>query len=47
MTIKGIPEDVLQRFKAWCALHGMSLSKALIDYMRIKGETVELRSADK
>lgn len=37
MTIRNIPDEVMNRFKAWCALRGWSLQRGIIEVMREKG----------
>lgn len=44
LTLKDIPDEVLQRFKAWCAYHGKTMQQALIDYMKQRGDEVRIDS---
>jgi len=43
MTIRNIPEETLQRFKAWAALQGQTLNDAIIMTMEEKGSEVAIR----
>ena len=42
LTIKDIPDEVLRRFRAFCALSGKSMNEVLVDYMRREGARVTL-----
>ena len=41
-TVKGIPAEVLQRYSAYCSLHGVSKMQDLIRYMQEKGDLVRV-----
>lgn len=41
LTIKGIPEDVLNGFKAWCALRGKNMQQVIIQFMREHASLIE------
>ena len=42
LTIKEIPEDALNGFKAWCALHGKSMQAVLVEHMREKAALIKV-----
>ena len=42
MTVKDIPPEIRQGFKAWCALHGKTEKSAVIDFMAEKAREVKL-----
>lgn len=41
LTIKGIPTEVLRRYKAICSLRGVSMNDALIAHMMAEGEAMK------
>ena len=36
MTARGIPEDVLRAFRAWCSRRGYTLNKGIIEAMKLQ-----------
>ena len=42
MTIKGIPPELFQKFKAYCALKGKNYHEVIMAFMEEKAKLVKL-----